>query len=143
MIFPIFFNLSLNFARRNSLYEPQSASNLVLAHCMEHLHLWLQRIWSSDFSIDHLVMSLCRVISCVVGRRFWQWQVHSLGKTLLVFALLQFSLQSQTCLLLYVSLDFLLLHSSFLWFKGHLYLVLVLECLVSLHKTIKLYLLQR
>ena len=34
--------------------------------------------------------------------------VHSLGKTLLAFVLLHFVLQGQTCLLLQVSLDFLL-----------------------------------
>ena len=39
----------------------------------------------------------------------------------LVFALLHFVLQGQTCLLLQVSLDFLLLHSSPLWWKGHLF----------------------
>ena len=42
-----------------------------------------------------------------------------LGKILLAFALLHFVLQSQTCLLPQVSLDFLLLHSSPLWWKGH------------------------
>ena len=38
--------------------------------------------------------------------------MHSHGKTLLAFALLHFVLQNQTCLLLQVSLDFLLWHSS-------------------------------
>ena len=42
-------------------------------------------------------------------------------ETLLAFTLLHFVLQSQTCLLLQVSLDFLLLHSSPLWWKGHLF----------------------
>ena len=56
----------------------------------------------------------------------------SLDKTLLAFALLHFVLQGQICLLLQVSLDFLLLHSSPLWWKGHLFWVLVLESLVSL-----------
>ena len=51
----------------------------------------------------------------------------SLGKTLLAFSLLHFALQGQTCPLVQVSLDFLLLHSSSLWWKGHLFLVLVLE----------------
>ena len=41
----------------------------------------------------------------------WIWPMHSLGKTLLDFALLHFVLQGQTCLLLQVSLDFLLLQS--------------------------------
>ena len=67
-------------------------------------------------------MSMCRVFSCVVGRGCLLWPVRSLGKTVLVFGLLLSVLQSQTCLLLQVSLDFLLLHSSPLWWKGHLFL---------------------
>ena len=87
----------------------------------------------SDFSINHLVMSMCRVVSCVVGRGCLLWPVCSLGKTLLAFALLNFVLQGQTCLLLWESLDFLLLHSSSLGWKGHLFLVLVLGGLVGFH----------
>ena len=82
---------------------------------------------------------MCRVVSCAVGRERLLW--HSLGKTLLAFALLHFVLQGQICLLLHVSLDFLLLHSSPLWWKGHLLWVLVLEGLVS-HRTVQLQLLQ-
>ena len=37
----------------------------------------------SDLNIDHLVMSICRIFSCVVGRWCLLWPVHSLGKTLL------------------------------------------------------------
>ena len=66
-------------------------------------------------------MSICKVVSCVVRRGCLLWSVSSLGKTLLVFALLHFVLQSQTCLLLQVTLDFLLLHSNPLWWKGHLF----------------------
>ena len=91
----------------------------------------------SDFSIDHLVMSVCRVFSCVVGRGCLLWPVCSLGKTLLAFALLHFVLQRQICLLLQVSLDFLLLHSRTLKWKGHLFWVLVLEGLVGLHRIIQ------
>ena len=61
---------------------------------------------------------------------------------LLAFALLHFVLQGQTCLLFQVSLDFLLLHSSPLWWKGYLFLVLDLDGLVGLHRTIQLQLLQ-
>ena len=56
-------------------------------------------------------MSICRVVSCIVGRGCLLWPAHSLGKTLLAFALLQ------TCLLLQISLDFLLFQSSSLWWK--------------------------
>ena len=40
-----------------------------------------------------------------------------------------------------VFLDFLLLHSNPLWWKGHLFWVLVLEGLVGLHRTFQLQLL--
>ena len=66
----------------------------------------------SDFVIDHLVKSICRVFSCVVGRECLLWPVCSLGRPLLVFALLHSVLQGQICRLPQVSFDFLLLHSS-------------------------------
>ena len=52
---------------------------------------------------DQLVMSMCRVISCVVGRGCLLRPVHSLGKTLLVCALLHSVLQGKICLLLQVT----------------------------------------
>ena len=61
----------------------------------------------SDFAVDHLVLSTCRVFSCVVGRGCVLWPVHSLGKTLLAFPLLPSVLQGQICLLLQVFLDYL------------------------------------
>ena len=62
-------------------------------------------------------MSMCRVFSCVAGRGRLLWPVHSLGKTLLAFALLHSVLQGQICLLLQVSLDLQLLHSGPWWWK--------------------------
>ena len=88
------------------------------------------------------MMSMCRVFSCVVGRGCLLWPVHFLGKTLLAFALLHYVFQGQICLLLQVFLGFLLLHSSPLEWKEHLFWVLVLKGLVSLHRTIQLQLLQ-
>ena len=89
------------------------------------------------------MMSMCR-ISCVVGRGCLLWSMRSLGKTLLAFALLHIILQDQTCLLLQVSLDFLLLLSSPLWWKGQpLFLMLVLEGLVGFLWTVQLHLLWR
>ena len=44
VVFPTFFNLSLNLAIRSSWSEPESAPSLVFADCTELLHLWLQRI---------------------------------------------------------------------------------------------------
>ena len=87
-------------------------------------------------------MSMYRVFSCVVGRGCLLWTVHFLGKTLLVFALLHSVFQGQICLLLQVFLDFLLLHSSPLKWKGHLFGVLVLKGLVGPHRTVQLQLLQ-
>ena len=124
VVFPTFFNLNLNFVIRSSQSEPQSAPSpffFFFSDCIELLHLQLQRIQSIWFGIDHLVMSMCSVISCVVGRECLLWPLCSLGKTLLAFALLHFVHQSQTCLLFQVSLDFLVLHSSLLWWKGHFF----------------------
>ena len=89
-----------------------------------------------NFGVDHLVMSMCRVFSCVVGRGCLVWPVRSLGKTLVAFALIYFVLHDQTWLLLQVSLDFLLFHSSPLWWKRHIFLVLVLDGLVCHHRTV-------
>ena len=123
---------------RSSSSEPWSAASLVFADCIELLHLALQRYNQSDFGVDHLVLSMCRVISCVVGRRCLLWPVCSLGNTLLAFALLQCVLQGQTCLLLQVSLDFLLLHSNN---EKTSFFILVLEGLVDLHRIVWLQLL--
>ena len=47
---------------------PESVSDLVFVNCIELFYLWLQRTYQSDFSIDHLVMSMCIVNSCVVEK---------------------------------------------------------------------------
>ena len=52
-----------------------------------------------NFSIDHLEMSMYRVISWVSGKGRLLLPMCSLDKTLLAFALLHFVLQGQTCLL--------------------------------------------
>ena len=45
VVFPTFFNLSLNFAIKNSWSKPQLAPGIVFGDCIELLHLWLQSIW--------------------------------------------------------------------------------------------------
>ena len=87
-------------------------------------------------------MSMCRVFSYVVGRTCLLCPLSSLGTTLLAFALLNFVAQGQICLFLHVFLDFLLLHSSPLWWKKYLFFVLVLEGLVVLHRAIQFQLFQ-
>ena len=139
MVFLTFFNLTRNFSIRSWWSEPQLAPGLAFPDCIELLH--------GDFGIDHLVPSLCWVVSCVVGRECLLWIVHSLCRTLLAFAQLHFGLQDQTCLLFQVSLDCLFLHSRPLRLKGHLFLVLALVNgvrpasvlgLVGLHRTVQL-----
>ena len=56
---------------------------------------------------------------------------------LLAFALLHFALQCQTYPFLQESLDFLFFHFSPLWWKGHLFWLLVLKGLVGLHRTVQ------
>ena len=96
--------LSLNLAIRSLWSEPQSAPGLVFADCIKLLCFGCKEYNESDFSIDHLVMSICRIFSCVVGKGCLLWQIHCLGKTLLAFDLLHFVLQGQMYLLLQVSL---------------------------------------
>ena len=93
----------------------------------------------SDLSIDHMMMSMCRGVSCCWKRVFAMTSVLCLGKTLLIFALLCFVLQGQSCLLLQVSLTFLFLDFSPLWWKGHIFFVLLLEGLVGLQIQLPCY----
>ena len=91
-------------------------------------------------------MSMCRVISCVVGRECLLWPVHSLGKTVSLcpasFLIPRPNLPVTCSWLFLPVLDFLLLHSSPLWWKGHLLGVLVLEGPAGLHRNVQLQLLQ-
>ena len=137
----MFFYLSLNFAIKWPGSEPQSAPGIVFTNCIEYLHLWLQKYNQSDFSIDHLLMSMYRGVSWVVGKGCLLWPVCSLDKTLLAFALLHFVFLGQiSCNSRY------LLSSTFAFqspmMKKTSFLVLVLEGLVGLHRTSRLQLLQ-
>ena len=73
----------------------------VITMCSSHSYTWQQvSPWGeeynqSDFNIDHLVMSMCRVISCIVDRGCLLWPVCSLGKTLLLSSLFHFVLQGK------------------------------------------------
>ena len=88
------------------------------------------------------MLSVCKVISCVVGRVCMLWPVCYLGKTLLVFVLLHFVLQGQTCLLPLVFLDFLFC-ITIPYDEKYIYFgVFALEDLLGLHRTVQLQLLQ-
>ena len=77
VVFPTFFNLSLNLAIRSSWSEPQSAPSLDLLTVKNFSIFGWKEYNQSDFGVDHLVMSLCRVFSCVVGRGCLLWRVFS------------------------------------------------------------------
>ena len=128
----------MNFATGSSQSEPQSIPILVFANWIELSIFGWKEYSQSEFIIDHLVMSMWKVTSCAVAGKCLLWSVHSHGKILWGLALLHFVLQDQTCRLFQVSLDFLHLHSNPLWWKPHLSLVLVVEGLVGLHRTIHL-----
>ena len=87
-------------------------------------------------------MSMYRVFSCVVGRGCLLWPLHSLGKTLLAFALLHSILQGQICLLLQVFLDFLTFAFQSPIMKRTSFLGVSSKGLVGLHRTVQLQLLQ-
>ena len=86
-------------------------------------------------------MSMCIILSCTVGIGCLLWPVGSFGKTVSLCP-------ASSCTprpslpVTPVSLEFLHLHSSPLWWKGHLFWVLVLEGLVGLHRTVQIQLLQ-
>ena len=142
VVFPTFFNLSLNLAIRSSWSEPQSAPSLVFADCIELFHLWLHGI--CDLSIDRLVMFMCGVFCCVVGkgcllwRRCLLWPVHSLGKTLIRLCPASFYTPRPN---LPVTPGVSWLPTFAFWspiMKRTSFLVLVLEGLVGLHRTVQL-----
>ena len=69
----------------------------------------------------------CVALSLVLLEKGVCYDQHFLLVKLLAFALLHFVLQGQTCLLLQLSFDCLILHSNPLAWKEHLLLVLDLE----------------
>ena len=91
----------------------------------------------SDFCVNHLVMSMCRIFSCVVGRGCLLWSVCSFGRTLL---------EPLPCFILYSKAKFSCYSRCFLTSsfcipvpcneEGHLFGVLFIEGLVGLHRTI-------
>ena len=67
LVFPTFFNFSLNLAIRTSWSEPQSAPGLDLLTVWSFSVFGCKEYNQSDFSVGHLVMSMCRVFSCAWG----------------------------------------------------------------------------
>ena len=87
--------VAISSSRRSSWYMSRWLNNWSPkpVHSWERMGMLLKlclnkKINQSDFGIDHLVMSMCRVFSCIVGKGCLLWPMSSLGKTLLAFALL-------------------------------------------------------
>ena len=88
-------------------------------------------------------MSLCRVISYVIGTRHLQSPVCSLDKTLLAFALLHFVLQCHlACYSRYLLTSYVCIPIPYNEKDIFSFLMLVLESLLDLHRTIQLQFLQ-
>ena len=93
----------------------------------------------ADFGIDHLVMSLCRFVSWVVGKGCCMTNVLSWQNSVSLCPA-SFCTPKPNLMLFQVSLNFLLLHSD-PYDEKDMFLVLVL-CLVGLHRTNQLQLLR-
>ena len=120
VFFPAFFSLSLNLLwEADGLSHSQLQVLCLLTVCSFSYIFVYKECSQFDFGIDHLVMSMRKVVSCVAEKVCLLWPVHSLMTIQLAFALLHFVLQGKTCLLLQVSLDFLLLHCSLQWWIEH------------------------
>jgi len=70
VVFPTFFNLSKSLAAKKII-------KLIMV-----LTIRVGHDWATDLIWSDLVMSMCRVFSCIVRRGYLLWPVHSLGKTL-------------------------------------------------------------
>ena len=86
-------------------------------------------------------MSVCRIISSVVGSEYFLWPVSSLGKTLLPCFIL-YSKAKLACYSRYLLTSYFCILVPYDE-KDMLFWVLVLEVLVGLHRTVQLQLLQR
>ena len=138
-VFPTFFNWSLNFAIKDSWSEPQSAPSLVFDDYLELFHLSLKRNNQSDFSIGHLVMSICRVFFCVVGRGCLLWPVHLL--TNLCYPLPCFILYSKAKFVCTPGISWLPSFAFQSPMMKRTCFLRVLEGLIGLHRIIQLQLL--
>ena len=86
--FPYFLQLKSEFGNQKLMIwaRVSSRSSFLLTVYSFSIFICKERN-QSDFGIDHLVRSLCSFVSGVVGWGCLLWLVHSLGKTLLAFAL--------------------------------------------------------
>ena len=140
MVFPAFFILSLNFAiGANYLSHFQLQVFLLTVHSFSTLSC--KECNQSDFSIDHLVMSMCIVVSCIVGRGCLLWPVRSLGKTVSLCSASFCTPRPNLSVTPHISWLPTFAFQSPTMNKTSFFGVLVLEGLTSLHRTGQLQLL--
>ena len=121
--------------------ETQSA-RLFFADCRELLHLWLQTVYLSDSSIDHLKMSMCSLLFCCQKRVFamtsvLSWQ-NSVSLCPVSFCTATPNLPVTTGISWLPSFAF---QSPIVKRTFFVVVVLILEGLIGLHRTIQLQLL--
>ena len=133
MVFSTFFNFSLNLAISSSS-EPQSAPGLVFADCMELL-ISVLTIWCCPCVESSLVLleeGVCYDQCVLLAKLCWPLPCFSLYSEAKFVCYSRYLLTSYFCIP--VSYD----EKEIFFF----FLVLVLESLVGLHRTVRLQLLQ-
>ena len=139
VVFPTFFNLSLNFAMRSSWYEPQSSPCFVFADCIELLHLWLQRIqliwfWYLPSGDVHVQSHL----SCCWKRVFSMTSAFSWQNSVSLCPALYYTPRPNLPVTPSISWLPTFAFQSPVMKMTHFFWVLVLEGLVCLHRIVQL-----
>ena len=122
VVCPTLFSLSLSFAIGSSWSEPVSSWSCFCS-------LYGVSPTSTAKNIINLIsgdIHVQGILSCCCKRMFAMTSTFSLQNSVSLWPT-SFCTPRPNCLLLQVSLDFLLLHSNPLWWKAHLFLVSVLE----------------
>ena len=111
--FPYFLKFNCQFANKEFMIQGTVSSQSCFGWLYRASPSLAAKNTSSLISVLTIWWCPCVESSLVFLEDGLLWPVHSLGKTLLAFALVHFVLQGKTCLLLQVSLlEFLLLHSN-------------------------------
>ena len=96
MVFPAFFSLNWMFLWEADDLSHSQLQVLFLLTVYIFFIFGYKECNQFDFGIGHLVMSMCKVISCVIEKGYLLWSMYCLGRIQLTFALLHFVPQGQT-----------------------------------------------
>ena len=133
-VFPTFFNLSLNFAR-SSWAEPQSTLHLIFCWlCRTFPSLAVKKIINM-ISVLTIWWCPCVELSLVLLKKGVFYDQCSIDRTMSAFAQLHFVLKDQTCLFSEYLLTSYFCISIPYDRNDNLFLVLVQENMVGLHRT--------